>query len=83
MVTVTICSDFGAQEIKSDTVSTVSPPISHEVMGQDACSMYLMKTKITYKWTHTIQTCDFQGFTIISLKKYFCRQCFCPCKILT
>ena len=30
---VTICSDFGAPEIKSDTVSTVSPSISHEVMG--------------------------------------------------
>ena len=33
---VTICSDFGAQKIKSDTVSTVSPSISHEVMGPDA-----------------------------------------------
>ena len=28
---VTICSDFGAKKIKSDTVSTVSPSISHEV----------------------------------------------------
>ena len=26
---------FGAQKIKSDTVSTVSPSISHEVMGPD------------------------------------------------
>ena len=36
---VTICSDFGApppKKIKSDTVSTVSPSISHEVMGLDA-----------------------------------------------
>ena len=33
MAAVTICSDFGAQKIKSDTVSTVSPSISHEVMG--------------------------------------------------
>ena len=32
MAAVTICSDFGAQKIKSDTVST----ISHEVMGPDA-----------------------------------------------
>ena len=32
---ITICSDFGAQNIKSDTVSTVSPSISHEVMGPD------------------------------------------------
>ena len=36
MAAVTICSDFGAQKIKSDTVSTVSPSISHEVMGLDA-----------------------------------------------
>ena len=36
MAAVTICSDFGAPKIKSDTVTTVSPSISHEVMGQDA-----------------------------------------------
>ena len=30
------CSHFGAQKIKSDTVSTVSPSICHEVMGLDA-----------------------------------------------
>jgi len=36
MAAVTICSDFGAQEIKSITVSTVSPSICHEVMGPDA-----------------------------------------------
>ena len=36
MAAVTICSDFGAPKIKSDTVSTVSPSISHEVMGPDA-----------------------------------------------
>ena len=36
MVAVTICSGFGAPKIKSDTVSTVSPSISHEVMGPDA-----------------------------------------------
>ena len=33
---VTICSDFRAPKIKSDTVSTVSPSICHEVMGPDA-----------------------------------------------
>ena len=33
MAAITICSDFGAQKTKSDTVSTVSPSISHEVMG--------------------------------------------------
>ena len=36
MAAATMCSDFGAQKIKSDTVSTVSPSISHEVMGPDA-----------------------------------------------
>ena len=37
MAAVTIRSDFGAQKkMKSDTVSTVSPFISHEVMGPDA-----------------------------------------------
>ena len=38
MAAVTICSDFGAQKNESDTVSTVSPSISHEVMGPDANS---------------------------------------------
>ena len=36
MAAVTICSDFGAQKNKSDTVSMVSSSISHEVMGPDA-----------------------------------------------
>ena len=36
MVAVTICSDFGAHENKSVTVSIVSPSICHEVMGPDA-----------------------------------------------
>ena len=36
MAAVTICSDFGTQEDKSVTVTIVSPPICHEVMGLDA-----------------------------------------------
>ena len=36
MAAVTICTDFGAPKIKSDTVSTVSPSICHEAMGPDA-----------------------------------------------
>ena len=36
MAAVTICSDFGTPQIKSDTVSTVSASISHEVMGPEA-----------------------------------------------
>ena len=36
MAAATICSDPGAQKIKSDTVCTVAPSLSHEVMGPDA-----------------------------------------------
>ena len=36
LAAVTICSDFGAHEIKSVTVSVVSPSICHEVMRLDA-----------------------------------------------
>ena len=36
MAAVTIGRDFGAQENKVVTVSTVSPFISYEVMGPDA-----------------------------------------------
>ena len=36
MAAITICSDFGAPEIKSVTVSIVSPLMCHEVMGLDA-----------------------------------------------
>ena len=35
MAAIIICSDFGAQENKSVTVSIVSPSIYHEVMGLD------------------------------------------------
>ena len=36
MTAVTVYSDFGAQENKSVTVSTLSPSICHEVIGPDA-----------------------------------------------
>ena len=36
MASITICSDFGAQKIKSDTVSTVSLSICHEVKKQES-----------------------------------------------
>ena len=49
MAAITIGSDFGAQNIKSDTVSTVSPPISHEVMGPDA--MILVFWMLSFKPT--------------------------------
>ena len=44
---VTICSDFGDLKIKSDTVSTVSPSICHEVMGTDA--MILVLQMLSFK----------------------------------
>ena len=49
MAAVTICSDFGAQKIKSDTVSTVSPSISHEVKEESekvGLKLNIQKTKI-------------------------------------
>ena len=36
MAAITIFSDLEPRKIKSDTVSTVSPSIYHEVMGPDA-----------------------------------------------
>ena len=36
MAAVTICSDFGAQKLKSATVSSVPPSVCHEVMGPNA-----------------------------------------------
>ena len=45
MATITICSDFGAQKIESDTVSTVSPSISHEVMGPDAMILVFLNVE--------------------------------------
>ena len=47
MAAITICRDFGAQKIKSDTVSIVSPSISHEVMGPDA--MILVFWMLSFK----------------------------------
>ena len=61
MVAITICSDFGAPKVNSDTVSTVSPSIAHEVMGPDAyrgtwnSSDENDYTKYTIHWTTFIQ----------------------------
>ena len=49
MAAITISCDFGAQKIKSDTVSTVSPSISHEVMEPDA--MILVFWMLSFKPT--------------------------------
>ena len=63
MAAVTICSDFGAQKNKSDTVSTVSPSISHEVMGPDA--MIFVFWMLSFK-----STFSFYSFTCI--ERLFC-----------
>ena len=43
---------WGPKKIKSDTVSTVSPPISHEVMGPDA--MILVFWMLSFKPTFSL-----------------------------
>ena len=55
MAALTICSDFGAPKIKSDTVSVVSPSISHEVMGPDA--MILVFWTLSFKSLSRLQLC--------------------------
>ena len=57
MAEVTICSDFGAQKIKSDTVSTVSPSISYEVMGPNA--MIFVFWMLSFKQTFSLSSLAF------------------------
>ena len=47
MSVVTICSDFGAQENKSVTISIFSPSIYHEMMRLDA--MILVFWMLSFK----------------------------------
>ena len=49
MATVTICSDLEPKNIKSLTVSIISPSICHEVMGPDA--MILVFRILSFKPT--------------------------------
>ena len=46
MAAITICCDFEAPKIKSDTVSTVSPSICHEVMGPDAMILVFLNVEL-------------------------------------
>ena len=57
MAVVTICSDLGAQKLKSATVSTVSPSISYEVMGPDA--MILVFWMLSFKPTFSLSSFTF------------------------
>ena len=54
---VTMCSDFGAPQIKSFTVSIVSPSICHEVMGPDA--MILVFLMLSFKPTFSLSSFTF------------------------
>ena len=54
MATITICSDFGAQKIKSDTVS---PSISYEVMGPD--TMIFVFWMLSFKPTFSLSSFTF------------------------
>ena len=65
MAAVTICSDFGAPplpKIMSDTVSTVSPSIYHEVIGPDA--MIFVFWMLSFKPTFLLSS-------FISIKRLF------------
>ena len=57
MAAVTICSDFGAQKIKSVTVSIVSPSICHEVMGPDV--MIFVFWMLSFKPTFPLSSFTF------------------------
>ena len=57
MTAVTICSDFGAPEIKFVTVSTVSPSMCYEVMGLDA--MVLVFWMLSFKPTFSLSSFTF------------------------
>ena len=52
---ITICSDFGAQKIQS---GTVSPSISHEVMGPDA--MILVFRMLSFKPAFSLSSFTFK-----------------------
>ena len=54
MASVTICSDFGALELKSVTVSIASPSICHEVMGPDA--IILVFWMLSFKPTFSLSS---------------------------
>ena len=71
MAAVTICSDFGAQKIKSDTVSTVSPSICHEVDGGNngnSGRLYFWGSKITADGdcSHEIKRCLLLGRKVLT-----------------
>ena len=69
MAAIIICSDFGAppphRKIKSDTVSTVSPSISYEMMGLDA--MIFVFRMVNFKPTFSLSSFTFKRLLSSSL----------------
>ena len=59
MAAITICSDLGAQRIKSDTVSTVFLYIFHEVMAPDA--MIFIFWMLSFKPTFSLSSFIFMN----------------------
>ena len=58
MAAIIICSDFGAPpKIKSDAIYTVSPSISHQVMGPDA--MIFIFWMLSFKPTFSLSSFTF------------------------
>ena len=58
------------QKIKSDTVSTVSPPISHEVMGPDAMILSFLNVELLSQVFHSPLSLSSRGFSSSSLYTY-------------
>ena len=65
MAAVTICSDLGAQEIKSVTVFIVSPSIFHEVIRPDA--MILVFGMLNFKPTFHSPLSPSSGGSLVPL----------------
>ena len=61
MAAVTICSDFRAPKIKFDTLSTVSPSISHEVKGPGLSSLNVE----LYAIFHSSLSLSSRGFLVL------------------
>ena len=79
MAALTICSDFGAPKIKSDTTSTVSPSISHEDKGPDAMILvlyFMLKSKFAYPllWRKTLTLSSKIVFYVNIYEKMVCNE---------
>ena len=87
MAVVTICSDFGAQKMKSVTVSTISPSICHEVMGLDAMTLvfWMLSFPSSSPYILTRKTLGAPINCTITFEQIQSRKsiCFSPLKIHT